>query len=65
MKNLDLFSDGKAGDAKDLAPLAERMRPQKISEYIGQTHLLGEGCLLRRAIETDKLFSMIFWGPPG
>ena len=41
------------------------MRPQNISEYIGQPHLLGEGCLLRRAIEEDKLFSMIFWGPPG
>jgi putative ATPase len=65
MKNLDLFSDGKSGDAKDLAPLAERMRPQNIDEYIGQRHLLGEGCLLRRAIEEDKLFSMIFWGPPG
>ena len=65
MKNLDLFSQGNAGDVKDSAPLAERMRPQKISEYIGQRHLLGEGCLLRRAIEEDKLFSMIFWGPPG
>jgi putative ATPase len=65
MKNLDLFSDGKAGDVKDLAPLAERMRPQNISEYIGQRHLLAEGCLLKRAIEEDKLFSMIFWGPPG
>jgi len=41
------------------------MRPQKISEYIGQQHLLGEGCLLKRAIEEDKLFSIIFWGPPG
>jgi putative ATPase len=65
MKNLDLFSEGKGGDVKDLAPLAERMRPQNISEYIGQRHLLSEGCLLRRAIEEDKLFSMIFWGPPG
>lgn len=65
MKNLDLFSDGKTGDVKDLAPLAERMRPQNISEYIGQRHLLAEGCLLKRAIEEDKLFSMIFWGPPG
>ena len=65
MKNLDLFNDGKTGNLKDLAPLAERMRPQTISEYIGQRHLLGEGCLLRRAIEEDKLFSMIFWGPPG
>lgn len=65
MKNLDLFSQGNAGHAKDSAPLAERMRPQNISEYIGQRHLLAEGCLLRRAIEEDKLFSMIFWGPPG
>jgi putative ATPase len=65
MKNLDLFSLGSASDGKDSAPLAERMRPQKLSEYIGQPHLLGEGCLLRRSIEEDKLFSMIFWGPPG
>ena len=65
MKNLDLFNHGNAGDAKDSAPLAERMRPQNISEYIGQRHLLAEGCLLKRAIEEDKLFSMIFWGPPG
>ena len=50
---------------KTSAPLAERMRPQNLSEYIGQPHLLAEGCLLRRAIEEDKLFSMIFWGPPG
>jgi len=65
MKNLDLFSDGKSGNVTDLAPLAERMRPQKLADYIGQQHLLGKGCLLRRAIEADKLFSMIFWGPPG
>jgi putative ATPase len=65
MKNLDLFSGDGGRNVKDLAPLAERMRPQTISEYIGQRHLLGEGCLLRRAIEEDKLFSMIFWGPPG
>lgn len=65
MKNLDLFSLGEASPTKDSAPLAERMRPQKLSEYVGQPHLLGEGCLLRRAIEEDKLFSMIFWGPPG
>ncbi|MGD0168186.1 MAG: replication-associated recombination protein A [Smithella sp.] len=65
MKSLDLFNQEGTGNAKDSAPLAERMRPQKISEYIGQQHLLGEGCLLKRAIEEDKLFSMIFWGPPG
>ncbi|MGA2782302.1 MAG: replication-associated recombination protein A [Smithella sp.] len=62
---MDLFSQENVGDSKDSAPLAERMRPQKISEYIGQRHLLGESCLLKRAIEEDKLFSMIFWGPPG
>lgn len=65
MKTLDLFSDGKSGDLKDMAPLAERMRPETISEYVGQRHLLGDGCLLKHAIEADKLFSMIFWGPPG
>jgi putative ATPase len=65
MKTMDLFSQENVGDSKDSAPLAERMRPQKISEYIGQRHLLGESCLLKRAIEEDKLFSMIFWGPPG
>ena len=65
MKTLDLFSQGNGSDIKESAPLAERMRPQKISEFIGQRHLLGEGCLLKRSIEEDKIFSMIFWGPPG
>lgn len=46
-------------------PLAERLRPTKLSEYIGQKHLLGEGKLLSSAIKDKKLFSMIFWGPPG
>jgi len=41
------------------------MRPRTLAEYVGQPHLLGEGGLLRRAIEEDRLFSMIFWGPPG
>ncbi len=65
MKTMDLFSLGTESDALDTAPLAERMRPQKLSDYIGQTHLIGEGSLLRRAIAEDRLFSMIFWGPPG
>jgi len=50
---------------KDFQPLADRMRPRRLDEYVGQAHLLGEGSLLRRAIEEDRLFSMIFWGPPG
>jgi putative ATPase len=47
------------------APLAERMRPRTIAEFTGQDHLLGEGRILRRMIETDSLSSLIFWGPPG
>jgi putative ATPase len=46
-------------------PLADRMRPQKLSEYIGQKHILAEGKLLRKTLEQKKLFSMILWGPPG
>ena len=48
------------------APLAARMRPRTLEEFIGQEHIVGEGKLLRRAIEADKLFSsIILWGPPG
>ncbi len=65
MKNLDLFSLGTDSDRLDTAPLAERMRPQVLADYIGQGHLTAQGTLLRRAIAEDKLFSMIFWGPPG
>jgi len=46
-------------------PLAARMRPRDLDEYVGQTHLLGEGKVLRRLIENDQITSMIFWGPPG
>ena len=46
-------------------PLADRMRPRNLKEFVGQSHLLGPGALLRKAIEEDRLFSMIFWGPPG
>lgn len=46
-------------------PLADRMRPRNLSEYIGQTHLLSKGKPLRKCIETDQLHSMILWGPPG
>ncbi len=47
------------------APLAARMRPRVLDEYIGQTHILGPGQLLRRAIEADRIQSLIFYGPPG
>ena len=46
-------------------PLAARMRPRQLSEYVGQSHILGPGQLLRRAIEADRIQSLIFYGPPG
>ena len=46
-------------------PLASRLRPESLDEFAGQTHLLGEGKVLRRLIENDNVSSMIFWGPPG
>ena len=48
-----------------LTPLPERLRPQKLSEYVGQRHLVGEGCILRNMIDTGSLSSFILWGPPG
>jgi len=51
--------------AQPLAPLADRMRPRTLGEFIGQEHLVGPGRLLRRAIEADRLTSSIFYGPPG
>ncbi len=48
-----------------LAPLPERMRPQKLADYVGQRHLVGEGCILRKMIDSGALSSFILWGPPG
>lgn len=62
----DLFDHAMQERMKIEAPLAARMRPRTLDEYIGQEHIVGEGKLLRRAIEADKLFSsIILWGPPG
>lgn len=47
------------------APIAERLRPRDLDEFYGQKHLIGEGKILRRLIESDSVSSMIFWGPPG
>jgi len=49
----------------ETAPLAERMRPRSIEEFRGQEHILGQGKLLRRLIESDQVSSLILWGPPG
>src|SRR4030043_1960534 len=64
-KQTDLF--GKKGMElfKREAPLADRMRPRTLDEFVGQDHLLGQGKILRQAIESDQLPSMILWGPPG
>ncbi len=62
---MDIENQSGKQDADDRWPLAERMRPRRLADYIGQSHILGKGSLLRRAIEEDRLFSMIFWGPPG
>ena len=59
---MNLFEEA-AG--KDDEPLAARMRPRTLDEYIGQEHILGKGRLLRRAIQADQLSSVIFYGPPG
>lgn len=60
---MDLFD--LADNTKKAAPLAERMRPTELSEFIGQEHLLHDGSLLMRAIKADRLGSCIFFGPPG
>jgi putative ATPase len=61
---VDLFTQASDKDPT-LQPLAERMRPRTLDEVVGQEHLLAPGALLRRAIENDRVPSMIFWGPPG
>ncbi|EEF60395.1 replication-associated recombination protein A [Pedosphaera parvula] len=75
MSRDDLFATPKEPEASALEntepqpvrhmPLAARMRPRNLSEYIGQSHILGPGQLLRRAIEADRIQSLIFYGPPG
>lgn len=50
---------------KDYKPLASKMRPTSLSEFVGQKHLVGEGKILRKLIDQDQITSMIFWGPPG
>src|ERR1700751_3667643 len=64
----DLFvkeERGQAGKIANAAPLATRMRPRSLDEFVGQEHILGPGKLLRRAIEADRLPSVILSGPPG
>ncbi|KAA3643089.1 MAG: AAA family ATPase [Chloroflexi bacterium] len=63
---MDLFDHAMQNNLSHEAPLAARMRPRVLDEYVGQDEIVGEGRLLRRAIEADRLFaSVILWGPPG
>lgn len=62
---MDLFSASADENRQKEAPLASRMRPRSLEEFIGQDEIVGAGRLLRRAIEADRLTSMIFYGPPG
>lgn len=62
MSQMDLFDAGKNFMTQ---PLASRLRPETLDEYVGQTHLVGQGKILRGLIENDTISSMIFWGPPG
>ena len=62
---MDLFEyNAKLKMAPD-APLADRMRPRTLEEFIGQSDAVGEDSLIRQAIHRQRLFSMIIWGPPG
>jgi putative ATPase len=62
---VELFEQAARESRREAAPLAERMRPRALDEFVGQAHLLGPARLLRVAIETGDLHSMILWGPPG
>ena len=62
---MDIFDYHAQKAADSSRPLAERMRPGNLDEFSGQLHVVGEGTLIRNAIEQDRIFSMILWGPPG
>jgi putative ATPase len=62
---MDLFGKEKKSKGLKTTPLADRMRPQTLDEFVGQRHILEKGSVLRKAIEEDKIQSVIFWGPPG
>lgn len=62
---MDLFEDKIKDELRRTAPLADRMRPERLDDFMGQADIVGQGKLLRSAIERDEIPSMIFWGPPG
>ena len=62
---MDLFDEMRSGHRERARPLAARMRPRALDEFVGQEHFLGEGKLLRRMLLADRLNSLVFYGPPG
>ena len=64
-RSMDLFHESRQKNLQRVAPLAVRMRPRTLEEFVGQQHFLGPGKLLRRMLEADRLTSVIFYGPPG
>ncbi len=62
---MTLFEHARQEQAKENAPLAERMRPQSFADFVGQEHILGEERVLRRSIAADRVPSLVLWGPPG
>src|SRR4030042_1255992 len=64
---MDLFgaTGRKKEEKRNDLPLADRMRPERLEDFVGQEHILGPGRFLRSLIEKDQLHSLIFWGPPG
>jgi putative ATPase len=65
MMNMDMFEQQAEQQKMQQAPLATRMRPNTLNTFVGQEHIIGRGRVLRKAIESDRIPSMIFWGPPG
>jgi putative ATPase len=63
--SMSLFDAAEESNRREAQPLAARMRPQSLDEFVGQQHFLGEGKLLRRLLKADRLGSVIFYGPPG
>lgn len=61
----DLFDDQFQKDVALSGPLADRMRPRTLDQFVGQERVIGKGTIIRRAVENDEVFSMILWGPPG
>ena len=65
MEMINDLSPSEKTESRENVPLAERMRPRKLEEFIGQNHLLGPGKFLRRMLESGRIFSILLWGPPG